>query len=66
MAHSMLAFAAMLILMRAWGIGWAGSGLSALSYTFGAPILFQYCNIIYLVGMRGFLSACTPSTAGSG
>jgi hypothetical protein len=49
-AHSVLAFAAMLILMRAWGIGWAGSGLSALSYTFGAPILFQYCNIIYLVG----------------
>ena len=23
---------------------------AALSYTFGAPILFQYCNIIYLVG----------------
>jgi hypothetical protein len=49
-AHSVLAFAAMLALMRSWGVGWAGSGLSALSYTFGAPILFQYCNIIYLVG----------------
>ena len=24
--------------------------MGALSYTFGAPILFQYCNIIYLVG----------------
>ena len=50
MAHSVLAFAAMLVLMRAWGISWAGSGLSALGYTFGTPILFQYCNIIYLVG----------------
>ena len=49
-AHSVLAFVAMLVLMRSWGISWAGSGLSALSYTFGAPILFQYCNIIYLVG----------------
>jgi hypothetical protein len=48
--HSVLAFAAMLILMRSWKIGWGGSGVSALSYTFGAPILFQYCNIIYLVG----------------
>ena len=49
-AHSVLAFAAMLALMRFWGISWGGSGLSALGYTFGAPILFQYCNIIYLVG----------------
>src|SRR5262245_15911524 len=49
-AHSVLAFAAMLALMRSWGVSWSGSGLSALSYTFGAPILFQYCNIIYLVG----------------
>ena len=49
-AHTILAFAAMLALMRSWGISWAGSGLSALSYTFGAPILFQYCNVIYLVG----------------
>jgi hypothetical protein len=48
--HSVLAFAAMLVLMRSWGVSWAGSGLSALSYTFGTPILFQYCNVIYLVG----------------
>ncbi len=49
-AHTAIAFAAMLVLMRSWGIGWGGSGIAALSYTFGAPILFQYCNIIYLVG----------------
>ncbi len=48
--HSALAFAAMLVLMRSWGTSWTGSGLSALAYAFGAPVLFQYCNIIYLVG----------------
>ena len=49
-AHTVLAFCAMLVLMRSWGISWAGSGMGALSYAFGAPVLFQYCNIIYLVG----------------
>ena len=36
--------------MRSWGTSWFGSALSALSYAFGSPILFQYCNIIYLIG----------------
>ncbi len=27
-----------------------GATLAGLSYAFGAPILFQYCNIIFLVG----------------
>jgi hypothetical protein len=49
-AHSALAFVAMLVLVRSWGTSWVGSALSALSYAFGAPILFQYCNIIYLIG----------------
>ncbi len=49
-AHSVLAFVAMLVLMRSWQVSWTGSGLSALAYTFGVPILFQYCNVIYLVG----------------
>ncbi len=31
-------------------LSWPGAGLGALSYTFGVPILFQYCNVIYLVG----------------
>jgi hypothetical protein len=48
--HSALAFVAMLVLMRSWGTSWIGSGLSALGYAYGAPILFQYCNVIYLVG----------------
>jgi hypothetical protein len=48
--HSALAFAAMLVLLRSWGTSWAGSGLGALAYAFGLPILYQYCNVIYLVG----------------
>ncbi len=48
--HSALAFFAMLVLMRSWAVSWFGSALSALAYAFGAPILFQYCNIIYLIG----------------
>ena len=40
----------MLILMRSWGTSVVGSALSAMAYAFGGPILFQYTNIIYLVG----------------
>src|SRR5271156_6831816 len=47
--HSALAFVCMLVLMRSWGTSWPGSALAALGYAFGAPILFQYCNIIYLI-----------------
>ena len=50
MAHTALAFFAMLILMRSWQTSWVGSVVSALSYSFGTPILFQYSNVIYLVG----------------
>jgi hypothetical protein len=49
-AHVLLAFAGMLALGRSLGIGVAGSAISAFAYAFGAPVLFQYCNIIYLVG----------------
>jgi hypothetical protein len=48
--HTLLAFATMLVLMRSWETSWIGSGLSALAYAFGAPILFLYSNIIFLVG----------------
>ncbi len=49
-AHTLLAFVAMLCLMRSWRVSWTGSGLGALAYTFGVPILFQSCNVIFLVG----------------
>ena len=49
-SHTAIAFVMMLVLMRGWGTSWVGSALSAIAYAFGAPILFQYCNIIFLVG----------------
>jgi hypothetical protein len=48
--HTVLAFIGMLILMRSWRASATACALSALSYAFGAPILFQSCNVIYLVG----------------
>jgi hypothetical protein len=50
LAHVALAFVAMYLLMRHWETSRAGSGLSALAYAFGTPVLFQYCNIVFLVG----------------
>ncbi len=59
-AHLVLALVAMLVAMRSWGTSWVGSAIAAMSYAFGAPVLFQYCNIIYLVGAAwlplGFLA----------
>jgi hypothetical protein len=37
-------------LARSFGVSWAGAWLSGISYAFGAPVLFQYCNVIFLVG----------------
>ena len=45
-----LAFAAMSILMRGWGVSPTGSVLATLAYAFGGPVLLQYCNVIFLVG----------------
>ncbi len=49
-AHSLLAFGAMWFLVRSWGTSLTGAAIAALSYAFGVPILFQYCNVIFLVG----------------
>jgi hypothetical protein len=49
-AHVLLAWAGMFALTRAWGLSHTASGIAAMAYAFGAPVLFQYCNIIYLVG----------------
>ena len=48
--HTLLAFAAMLALLRSWGTSGVGSALGGLAYAYGAPVLFQYSNVIYLVG----------------
>ena len=49
-AHTVLAFVTMLVMLRSWQASWIGSSLGGLAYAYGAPILFQYCNVIYLVG----------------
>ncbi len=49
-AHTVLAFAGIMVLARSLGISWVGAGLGGLSYAFGGPVLFQYDNVIYLVG----------------
>lgn len=48
--HVLLACLGMYLLARSWSISRSGSLLAALSYGFGAPVVFQACNIIFLVG----------------
>jgi hypothetical protein len=49
-AHTVLAFVGMLVLGRNWRLSGTGSMIGGLCYAFGAPVLFLYCNVIYLVG----------------
>jgi len=49
-SHTTIAFVGVLALGRSCGVSTVGSYLGGLSYAFGAPILFQYCNVIFLVG----------------
>jgi len=59
-AHTALAFAGMLALIRGWGASRPAAAIAGIGYAFGAPVLFQYCNIIFLVGAAwtpwGFLA----------
>ena len=48
--HVLLAFAGQWLLLRSWGVGQAGAAIGGLAYAFGGPVVFQYCNIIFLVG----------------
>ena len=48
--HVLLAAGSMWVLTRSWGVSRAGSGVAALSYGFGMPVLFQCFNVIFLVG----------------
>jgi hypothetical protein len=49
-AHEVLAFGTMVVLMHSWGVGATGATLAALCYAFGGPVVSNYFNIIYLVG----------------
>ena len=48
--HEVLAFWAMVVLMRAWGVSGTGAILAGSSYAFGGVVLSDDFNIIYLVG----------------
>ena len=54
MLHVAIAFASMVCLLRGLGISGVGTAIGSLSYAFGAPVLFQYSNVIYLVGAAWF------------
>jgi hypothetical protein len=49
-AHTVVAFFGLLALGRSCGSSWMGSCLGGLSYAFGAPVLYQYCNANFMVG----------------
>ena len=48
--HVVLAFGAMLALLRGWRVSMVGSTLGAMAYAFGAPVVTQYANVVFLVG----------------
>ena len=60
-AHVALAHVAMLLLLRGWGLSLLAASLGAMAYAFGGPVLYQYSNVIFLVGAAwmplGFLAA---------
>ena len=49
-AHVLLAAAMAYRLARHWDCSCEAAGLGALSYAFGGSVLFQYCNVVFLVG----------------
>ena len=61
LAHVLLAFGAMVAMLRRWGVSSVGSTLGGMAYAFGAPVLTQYSNVVFLVGAAwmplGFLCA---------
>ncbi|MCU0980745.1 MAG: hypothetical protein MUF25_16470, partial [Pirellulaceae bacterium] len=48
--HVLLAAGAAFLLARRWDASRYAAGLAAVAYAFGGSVLFQYCNVVYLVG----------------
>ena len=65
-AHVLLAFAAMWSMLRDLAGFEHGGGAGGLAYAFGAPVLSQACNIIFLVGASSAPLGSSRSTDGSG
>jgi hypothetical protein len=50
MAHALLAAWGAYRLARHWQASVEGAGIAAISYAFGGNVLFQYTNVVFLVG----------------
>ncbi|MCY2988389.1 MAG: hypothetical protein NTY19_11070 [Planctomycetota bacterium] len=48
--HVLLAAAAAFSLARRWAASLPAATLCAVSYAFGGNVVFQYCNVVFLVG----------------
>ena len=48
--HVLLAAAAAFTLARRWAASLPAATLCAVSYAFGGNVIFQYCNVVFLVG----------------
>ena len=49
-AHVALAAGSAWCMARGFGCSGAAAGLAALAYAFGGAVLFQYANVVYLIG----------------
>lgn len=47
--HVLGAAGSMYALARHWRASECGAGLASVAYSFGSIVLFQYCNVVYLV-----------------
>ncbi len=50
LSHMLLAAGTAYAMARHWRASEFAAGLAALSFAFGAVVMFQYCNVIFLVG----------------
>jgi len=48
--HLLLAAVTMYGLARRWRLSGEAAGLAAVSFAFGGSVVFQYCNVVFLVG----------------
>jgi len=49
-SHVVMAMWGAYALARAWHTSRAAAGMCGLAYAFGGAVLFQYCNVVFLVG----------------
>lgn len=52
--HVLLAATASYSTLRAWRVSPAGAAVGAMAYSYGGPVLFNYCNVVFLVSAAWF------------